>query len=167
MPGFYICKRYKRFWIWLNNALWQGSEYAMSMFRRVLNRLPVLSMPVLRRLGICKGFTGCWICLNKPEYALIMSQYAQICLNNAEYDWICHNILEKTECGVCQNASDAVHSIQITEQLSRQTYSEHCQIFKMELFAKIIIRECRRATRDFLRQVLGGWGGVELVHKDG
>ena len=27
----------------------------------------------MARLWICEGCTGCWICLNKPEYALIMS----------------------------------------------------------------------------------------------
>ena len=36
--------------------------------------------------------------------------------------------------------SDAVHSkkvtLQNTEQLSRQAYSEHCQTFKMKRFAK-------------------------------
>ena len=40
----------------------------------------------IARLQICKVYTGCWIWLNKPEYALIMSQYAWIYLNNTEYD---------------------------------------------------------------------------------
>ena len=34
--------------IWLNNSLWQGSEYAWSTFHRVLNKPPVLDMPELR-----------------------------------------------------------------------------------------------------------------------
>ena len=33
--------------------------------------------------------------LNMPEFALLMSQYAWICLNNSEYDWICRYIPEK------------------------------------------------------------------------
>ena len=33
--------------------------------------------------------------LNMPEYALIMSQYVWICLDNAEYDWILLHIHEK------------------------------------------------------------------------
>ena len=56
--------------------------------------------------------------------------------------------------------SDAVHSIrhkvtlQITEQLSRQRHvqEEHSQTFKMERFAKRIMPECRRATRNFSEQ---------------
>ena len=34
--------------IWLNNALWQGSEYAWSTFHRVINNPPVLNMLGLR-----------------------------------------------------------------------------------------------------------------------
>ena len=39
------------------------------------------------------------------------------------------------------SVSDAIHkvTVQITEQLSRQTYSEHCQTFKMDCFAKRIM----------------------------
>ena len=51
---------------------------------------------------------------------------------------------------------NAVHSIQITEQLLRQTYSEHCQTFKMEHSVKRIMPECRCATRNFSGQ--GSWG---------
>ena len=48
----------------------------------------VLNMAGQRFTGlwICEGYTGCWICPSKPEYALVMSQYAWICLDNAEYD---------------------------------------------------------------------------------
>ena len=52
----------KGFWIF------QYSEYASFM----------------RRLWICEGYTGCQICLNKAEYALIsldMREYALIILN--------------------------------------------------------------------------------------
>ena len=85
MPGFYICKCCTRFWIWLNNALWQGSECAWSTFHRVLNKPPALNMPGSEygKDGICEGYTGCWICINKPGYAVIMSQYVWICLNKA------------------------------------------------------------------------------------
>ena len=37
------------------------------------------------------------------------------------------------------NVSDAVHSVRslhITEQLSRQTYSEHCQTFNLSVLQK-------------------------------
>ena len=46
------------------------------------------------RLWICKGYSGCRICLNKPEYTL-MPQHVWICLNNAEYKWICRHIPER------------------------------------------------------------------------
>ena len=45
----------------------------------------------LARLWICEGYTGCWICLNKPEYALIslnMSKYALIMLKMFKYTWV-------------------------------------------------------------------------------
>ena len=45
MPGLYICTSGTRLLIWLNNALWQGSEYACSTFHRVLNKPLVLNMP--------------------------------------------------------------------------------------------------------------------------
>ena len=41
----------------------------------------------IARLWICKGYTGCWISLKKPEYAL-MPWYTWRCLNNAENAWI-------------------------------------------------------------------------------
>ena len=53
--------------------------------------------------------------------------------------------------------------MQITEQLSRQTYSEHYQTFKMKRFAKRITPECRCTPRNFP----GQWGMfVELGHFD-
>ena len=59
MEGLWICqdseygrflhwKHCTRFWIWLNNVLWQGSTYVWSTFHRVLNNPPVLNMPGLR-----------------------------------------------------------------------------------------------------------------------
>ena len=72
----------------------------------------------------------------------MMSQYERICLNNADYDWIYQRIPEKTECWICQNYSECVwysteHKvIEFTEQLPRQTYSEHCRTFKIKHFAK-------------------------------
>ena len=47
--------------------------------------------------------TRCWICLEKPDCALIMSQYEWICLNSTESDWIGRHKPEKTECWICQN----------------------------------------------------------------
>ena len=53
--------------------------------------------------------------------------------------------------------SDAVHmvTVQITEQLLRQTYSEHCQTCKMERFARRIMPECRCTARYFSGQKEG------------
>ena len=56
IPGFRVCQvsmyasiaqgsEYAR--IWLNNALWKGSEYALSTFHRVLNKPLVQNMPGL------------------------------------------------------------------------------------------------------------------------
>ena len=79
-------------WIWMNDALWQGSEYAWSMFHKVLNEPPLLNMSGLRIWQSCEyvnvtqimGYTDyAWINLNN---ALIMSQYDWICLSNTEYD---------------------------------------------------------------------------------
>ena len=105
MPGFWVCKSCTRFWICLNMAgFWiclvnvsQGFA-SSSVYARAQHMV---------RLWIYEGYTGCWICLNNPEYALIMCQYAwnaSICLNSAEYNWICRHIPEKTECWICQNS---------------------------------------------------------------
>ena len=92
MQGFCTWKRYTRFWICLNKAkktLRQGSEYALSTFHRTSNKLPILNMV---RLWIFEGYFGCCIWLNKPKYALLMSQYVWICRNNVDitmpaYNW--------------------------------------------------------------------------------
>ena len=57
----------------------------------------------------CRGYTGCWIYLHKPECALVLYQYVLIYLSIAKYDWIYWYIPEKTECWICQNSecSDA------------------------------------------------------------
>ena len=47
-------------------------------------------------------------------------------------------------------------TVQITEQLSRQSYSEHCQTFNMENFAKRLMPECSCTTTNF-----SGQGRVE------
>ena len=58
----------------------------------------------MAKLWMCKGYTGCWICLNESGYALMTSQYAWIYFNNAEYDWICQHIPEWIESWICQNS---------------------------------------------------------------
>ena len=81
IPGFRVCEvsgyasiaqGYEYAWIWLNNALWQGSEYDWSTFHKVLNRPPVLNMPGLRI------WQGC-------EYARVtqVAEYAWISLNTS------------------------------------------------------------------------------------
>ena len=68
-------------WIWLNNALWQGYEYAFSTFHRVLSKPPVLNMLGLRIWQGCEyervtqGFEYAWIAwisLNMPQWCLNM-----------------------------------------------------------------------------------------------
>ena len=66
----------------------------------------------MERLWKCEGYTGCWTCLNKPELNKIMSHYVWICLNNAEYDWICWHIPGKTVLNMLEFwLSNVVHSI--------------------------------------------------------
>ena len=63
------------------------------------------------RLWICEGYTGCWICLNKPdmpEYALIMYQYAYATLNINEYASI-YLTKQSVEYAKILNVSDAVY----------------------------------------------------------
>ena len=85
----------------------------------VLNKLPVLNMSGLRLCQVCEHVrvTPCWICLNKLEYALIMSQYDEYSLitlkkNSTEYT----RILQ---------VSDAVHSIRSLYKL-RSSYRGRC-----------------------------------------
>ena len=84
----------------------QGSEYTWSTFHKVWTKpfgskyVRAQNMIVnmfVKRLWIFEGYTGCWICLNKPEYALIITQYAWICLNNAEYDIWKNRVLNMPE----------------------------------------------------------------------
>ena len=63
----------------------QGFEYVSSpKYARTGN--------MARVAHICRGCTGCWICLNKLVYASIKPQYVWICLKNAEYALICLHI---------------------------------------------------------------------------
>ena len=99
-----------------------------------------------------------------------MSQYAWICLNNAEYDWICRHIPEKkqnAEHARTMNVSDAVaqdHYTNYWAVTETETRSEHSQTFKMECFAKGKMPECRCKTKNFPGQ--GRSGFVELGHFD-
>ena len=105
--------------IWEEFWIFQDSEYIrflhMQVLHKALNMAELCSMAkfsvclvnrVFLRFCICQSseygkvmnmqvFTGCWICLNKPEHALIISQYMWICLSNAEYDWLFRHIPEK------------------------------------------------------------------------
>ena len=120
MPDLWIWKRRTRFWIWLNNAWINRSDYGR----------------VLHVTG--QSFTGFWICfrfrifqgsecdkivdmrelhrvLNMPEYVLIMLhmlEYTSRYLNQ-----------QTSEYARILNVSDGVSRVvvQITEQLSRQT----------------------------------------------
>ena len=71
--------------------------------------------------------------------------------NNAEYARIL-------------NVSDAVgHCTNYWEVIETDMYSKHCQTFKIQHFAKIIMPECR-AQPEFFRAE--GWVFVELGHFD-
>ena len=80
---------------WIGVGLWNMSEFWIFVnfrkFDRVLNMQQDVIMKgfwifqdseyasFMTRLWICEGYTGCRICLNKPEYALIsldMREYA-------------------------------------------------------------------------------------------
>ena len=131
------------FWICLVKVS-QGFEYASGSKHVVARNMA--------RLWIRKGYTGWWICLNKPEYASIMLkmlEYASISLNTQGLEYA--RIL---------NVSEAVHSIRLLfKMLSRQrnaieteTYSKHCQTFKMKRFANVIMPECMHANINFSGQ---------------
>ena len=114
IPGFRVCQvsAYARVaqgseynWIWLNNHLWQDSVLNMPGQRFTgTSGFKYSRAQNVARLWICKGYTGCWICLNKPEYALIMPQYLWICFNNTEYDWTYRPTPEKIYWWICQNS---------------------------------------------------------------
>ena len=73
-----------------------------------------------------------------------MPQYTSLYLNK-----------KSSEYAKILNVSDAVHSIRSLYKLlsrSRQTYSEHCQKFKIERFTKTVMAECRHTTRKFSGQ---------------
>ena len=64
-----------------------------------------------------------------------MREYASTTLNMIEYSGISLK-KQSAEYARILNVSDVVHS----------TYSQHCQTFKIERFAKRIMPECRGAT---------------------
>ena len=59
-------------WIWLNNGLWQGSEFAWSMFHGVLNKIRVLNIPGLKLwegreyARVTQTAEYAWVSLNMP-----------------------------------------------------------------------------------------------------
>ena len=61
----------------------------------------------MARLWICEGYTGCWICLNKPKYTLYVNNYTSITMNMIEY--VCINLKKQSaEYARILNVSDAV-----------------------------------------------------------
>ena len=61
--------------------------------------------------------------------------------------------------------SDAVHGIRYCTNyeavIETKTYSENFQAFKIEHFAKRIMTECRRGTRNFSMQ--GSFRGIRVL----
>ena len=87
-----------------------------------------------------------------------------LCLNNAEYDWIYQHISEKNQSAEYTrtlNVFDAVHSIRslykVLSSYHRQRHTQNSRTFKMERFAKRMMSESKRATRNFLGQGRGWW----------
>ena len=81
------------------------------------------------------------------EYARIILNVCLLCVHELFWIW-CSTYYKITE---------------FTEQLRRQMYSKHCQIFRIKRFAKRIMPECRCATRNFSGQEESF---VELGHFD-
>ena len=115
----------------------------------------------MARLRVCEGYARCEICLDKPEYALIMCQFLWVCFNNAEYDWICWHIPEKTGYWICQNSEciwcSKHHKVtaHITERLSRQ--------WRIQYTVKHLRCKKNNAWVQVCNQTTFGAGGGDLV----
>ena len=117
------------------------------------------------RLWICEGYTGCWICLNMPENALIMCQYAYVILNINKYARI--YLKKKTkkqsaEYARLLNVSDAVYWIRSLHKLLSSYWNRRIQNIVKHLRWSILQKECLSAGAqpEFLQvwQVGGGEG---------
>ena len=84
-----------------------------------------------------------------------MHEYVLVMLNLIEYGGICLK-KQSAEYARILNLSDAVHSIRSQYKLLSSYRVISYQTFKMERFPKIIMLECRCATRNFSGQVGGG-----------
>ena len=157
-----FCPRLHKFWISQNMAEWCPMEWFWICLVKVsrgfkwVSSSKYASAQNMTRLWIYEGYTGCWICLKKPWYTFIMSHFFNnptIWLNIPAYNWI--NKVYYSECVWCSSYLQV--TVRITEQLWRQTYSEHWQISKTERFAKIIIIIImRKYNQKFFREKEGG-----------
>ena len=77
-----------------------------------------------------------------------MSEYALITLNMIEYTDVYLKKQSVEYARIILKVSDAGHFIIYWAVTEAETYSEHCQTFKMEHFAKRMF-ECRCATINF------------------
>ena len=104
-------------WIWLNNAIWQGSEFAWSTFHRVLNKPQVLNMSGLRIWQGCEyarvtqGVEYVWMSQNMPQYSPSMREYALIRLDMIEYTGIYLKKQSTEYPRIILNVSDTVRNI--------------------------------------------------------
>ena len=111
----------------------QGSEYySGSKHDRAWN---------IARLWTYKGLKGHWICwmsLNLPLKCLSMPEYASLMLNILEYAWITwfNRILNTTEFSICLMRTAGDHCTNYWAVIETETFSEHCQIFKMGRLGK-------------------------------
>ena len=100
----------------------------------------VLNMPgfwifrVTQGLTIFENMTGFWVCVEMQLW------------HGSEYS----RILNMPAFCICRCYTS-------------ETYSDSCQIFKMTRFAKGLMRECRRATRNFSGQ--GKFRGTKVHRK--
>ena len=96
----------------------------------------------MAKLWICESYERYWICLKKPEYALILSQYAWICLNKTKYDLICRLYLKKqsNEYARILTVSDAVHSTYKPSNIYDEALYPRCAPLSVTEYASISLK---------------------------
>ena len=141
-------------WIWLNNALWQGSENTWSKFHRVLNnpRFKIFQGSESGKVANIRGFHRV---LDMPEHTLTMSEYGWIYLNNLESNCVIYLKKQNSECVWCSTKNQWSLN-KLLSSYQEEVYSEHFQILIMERFAQRKMPECCCATRN--PHGKRGWG---------
>ena len=152
------------FWIFLR----QGSSYASGCnYGRVLN----ISEFWVCQVSSCANVAQIERITQTTEYPRISPNIFYQCLNMHKYTLITLNMIEyaciylkkkqSIEFYIILNVPDAAHGIRspcklLSCYIKTETYSKHCQTFKMDRFGKRRISECRYAIRNFSWQGHGG-----------